>query len=231
MTSKRSNGWLSFVPILAGATFGDRLLACIGAFAGIAAATYTGVGLQASISAAPYLFASIGASAVLVFAVPASPLAQPWPVIGGNVVSAFAGVATAQLVDNIYLAGALSVSAAIIAMSVLRCLHPPGGGTALVPVLGGPAISALGYSFALTPVATNAFTLVLIGLAFHRFTHHSYPHRAERAFPQTDVGVIRADIDRALADTGETFDISPDDLEALLTRAERYAEERERNSK
>lgn len=231
MTSKGSRGWFPFAPILAGATFNDRAFACVGAFVGIVAATYAGMGLQSAMAATPYLFASIGASAVLVFAVPASPLAQPWPVIGGNIISALVGIACVQLVGNIYIAGPLAVASAIFAMSALRCLHPPGGGTALVPVLGGSAIASLGYSFAFTTVAINTVALVIIGLLFHRFTHHSYPHRAEPALPRSDVGVIRADIDRALAETGETFDISPADLEALLTRAEGFAEQRERDRK
>lgn len=217
-----------FVPILAGASLQDRVIACVGAVLGIAAATYAGTGLDDVVAATPYLFASIGASAVLVFAVPASPLAQPWPVVGGNVISALVGIATLHLIDDPYAAGPIAVGGAILAMSLLRCLHPPGGGTALVPILGGTAITSLGYSFAFTTVAINAVALVLAGWCFHRFTHHSYPHKAVPTPQAQPAGLIRADIDAALAETGETFDISPADLEALLLRAEAIAAKRTR---
>mgnify|MGYP001585742913 CR=1 FL=1 len=216
--------WFSFKPILAGASLGDRALACLGAFLGIAAATGAGLGVQQYATAMPYLFASVGASAVLVFAIPASPLAQPWPVIGGNIVSALVGVAAARHIGNVYVAGSVAVGAAIFVMSLLRCLHAPGGGTALIPIIGGPAIASLGYSFALILVAINAVALVLIGLLFHRFTQHSYPHRAQA--PAMPVGLLREDIDRAVAEAHETFDIDPADLEALLMKAEVFAERR-----
>jgi CBS domain-containing membrane protein len=216
--------WFSFKPILAGASFSDRALACLGAFLGIAAATMAGLGAQQYVAAMPYLFASIGASAVLVFAIPASPLAQPWPVIGGNIVSALVGVAAAQHIGNVYIAGSVAVGVAIFAMSMLRCLHAPGGGTALIPVIGGPAIASLGYSFAFIPVAINAVALVLIGLLFHRFTQHSYPHRPQAT--AAPAGLLREDIDRAVAGAHETFDIAPADLEALLMKAEAFAERR-----
>jgi CBS domain-containing membrane protein len=214
----------SFKPILAGASLGDRTIACLGAFLGIAAATTAGLGAQQYVAAMPYLFASIGASAVLVFAIPASPLAQPWPVIGGNIVSALVGVVAARHIGNVYIAGPVAVGAAILAMSPLRCLHAPGGGTALIPVIGGPAIASLGYSFAFAVVAINAIALVLVGLLFHRFTRHSYPHRAQAA--AAPVGLLREDIDRAVAEAHETFDINPADLEALLMKAEDFAERR-----
>jgi len=214
--------WFSFKPILAGASFSDRALACLGAFFGIAAATMAGLGVQQYVTAMPYLFASIGASAVLVFAIPASPLAQPWPVIGGNIVSALVGVVAARHIGNIYIAGPVAVGAAILAMSLLRCLHAPGGGTALIPVVGGPAIASLGYSFAFAVVAINAIALVVVGLLFHRFTQHSYPHRVQAA--TAPVGLLREDIDRAVSEAHETFDIDPADLEALLMKAETFAQ-------
>ncbi len=144
--------------------------------------------------------------------------------IGGNIVSALVGVAAARHIGNVYVAGPVAVGAAILAMSLLGCLHAPGGGTALIPVIGGPAIWSLGYSFAFAVVAINAIALVLVGLLFHRFTQHSYPHRAQTM--ATPVGLLREDIDRALAEAHETFDIAPADLEVLLLKAEAYAERR-----
>lgn len=78
-------------------------------------------------SAVPWLVAPIGASAVLVFGVPASPLAQPWAVVGGNTLSAMVGIACANWIGDPAVAGAVAVSLAIALMFSLRCLHPPGG--------------------------------------------------------------------------------------------------------
>lgn len=215
--------WQLFRPILAGASLRDRLIACVGAIFGIAIVTLAGLLEKSTLAAAPYLFAPIGASAVLVFALPASPLSQPWPVFGGNVVSALVGVAALHLIPDIYVSGAVAVGGAILAMSLLRCLHAPGGGTALVAILGGPAVTSLGFAFPFTVVAANAAALIMAGWLFHRFSGHRYPHRAT-ASPANFL--LRTDIEQALAETGETFDIDPIDLEALLMRAEALAEQR-----
>jgi CBS domain-containing membrane protein len=202
-----------FTPILAGATFRDRLLACIGAVAGIALTSLVTVAALGP-AAVPLLVAPIGASAVLVFAVPASPLAQPWPVVGGNILSALVGVAVARLVPVPHLAAGLAVGLAILAMSLARCLHPPGGAAALTAVIGGPAIAAAGWSFAIVPVGVNAALLAIAGILFHRVSGHAYPHRPAPPEPHPE------DLDAALAAEGETFDIARDDLAALIARVE-----------
>lgn len=208
--------------LLAGANWPDRLLACAGALAGIAITALVG-GLMPP-AAAPFLIAPMGASAVLVFAVPASPLAQPWPVLAGNMLSVSVGLGCAALFGHGAFAAGLAVGLAILLMSLLRCLHPPGGACALLPVLGGQAILAKGLVFALLPVGFNAAVLVCAGLAFHRLSRHSYPHRAAPATPTS--GLLRQDIDAALAEAGDTFDISGEDLAALLDHAEAHAKAR-----
>lgn len=207
-----------FALLLAGANWRERGIAGVGAVIGI--------GLCAAISTmlvpshGLLLAAPLGASAVLLFAVPSSPLAQPWPIVGGNVVSALVGVAVAHLLGNGALAVGVAVGAAILAMSALRCLHPPGGGTVLLPVLA-PAVLAQGYWFALLPVGLNAVALTAIGIAFHRISGHSYPHRPMKIADRPRL--LMEDVDAALAESGETFDVSREDLEALLDRAERHA--------
>jgi CBS domain-containing membrane protein len=214
--------------MLAGASLRDRLITSIGGMAGIAVTSLVAIAALGTGAPWPLLVAPIGASAVLVFAVPASPLAQPWPVIGGNVVSALFGVAVARLVPVPHLAAGIAVGGAILVMSLLRCLHPPGGAAALTAVIGGPAISSLGFAFAFTPVAVNAVVLVAAGLLFHRLSGHAYPHRPTGSLPNA---ATRQDIDRALADTGETFDISPEDLELLFQRVEHHCRERQRSGR
>lgn len=220
-----------FKPILAGATLRDRLAACLGGLLGIALTSAVSIWLLRSAQPLPFLVAPIGASAVLVFAVPASPLAQPWPVIGGNAISALVGVAVARLVPDPNLAAAIAVGGAILAMSLARCLHPPGGAAALTAVIGGPAIVSAGWWFPLLPVALNAAILVAAGIVFHRWSGHSYPHRP---VPVATVPALDGapgmphpdDIDHALADLGETFDVTREDLDLLFQRVEYHAAKR-----
>jgi CBS domain-containing membrane protein len=166
------------------------------------------------------LIAPIGASAVLAFAVPASPLAQPWPIIGGNCLSALAGTAIGWAVPFAPLAAALAVPIAILVMSLARCLHPPGGAVALL------AATASGV---LMPAVLDSALLVAAALLFHRFSGHSYPHRTDQAQATRELaaeGLQPSDLSRALEDLGETFDIAPEDLSLLVARAEHHAAER-----
>lgn len=215
-----------FTPLLAGAHWRDRLIATFGSLIGIGLTALT-CGLLAGTPELSLLVAPMGASAVLLYAVPSSPLAQPWPVFGGNTVSAIVGIAAASLLGHGALAAGVAVSMAILIMSILRCLHPPGGACALLAVLGGPAVIAHGFGFALVPVALNAAAMVAFAYAFHRISGHSYPHRAMKSAPTPEaVRLLGEDIDAALAELGETFDVSREDLEALLASAERHADAR-----
>ena len=106
--------------------------------------------------ALPLLIAPMGASAVLLFAVPSSPLAQPWSIIGGNTVAAIVGVTAAHFISAPVLAASIAIGVAIGAMFTLRCIHPPSGAVALTAVLGGPVITSMGYRFVLWPVLLNS---------------------------------------------------------------------------
>lgn len=215
-----------FKPILAGVRAPDRLLACIGASAGIGFALFTCSLLSLSGLDFPLVVAPLGASAVLVFVVPSSPMAQPWPVMGGNIISTLVGVGVYKAIPDIGIAASLAVGLAILTMSLCRCLHPPGGASALTAVIGSDAIHSLGFEFALLPVGVNSISLVLAGLLFHKLSPHSYPHRPA---PVVDSGLLLADIDAALDDMHESFDISREDLTALLAQAELHAARRHRN--
>lgn len=212
--------------MLAGATSPDRLLAYLGGMLGIAATSLVCRVLHLP-AALPLLVAPMGASAVLVFAVPASPLAQPWAVIGGNAVSALVGVAAARLTSEPSCAAGLAVGGAILAMSLLRCLHPPGGAAALTAVIGGPAIHAASFGFALVPVALNAARLTLAGWMFDLFSGHSYPHRPAQVGSAVASAsphhITPEDLHKAPAEMGETLDVSSADLVFLLKRAEHHA--------
>jgi len=119
---------------------GERFIAVAGALLGIA--LYWGISIQVvGPESATLIVASVGAGAVLLFAVPHGVLSQPWPAIGGHLISAIIGVSCVQWIEIPWLAAAVGL--AVLAMHYARCLHPPGGATALVAVIGGADIHAL----------------------------------------------------------------------------------------
>lgn len=219
-----------FVPILAGGNLRDRFLACLGALFGIGLTSVISASFVHPHGGSLLIAAPMGAAAVLVFAVPASPLAQPWPVIGGSVLSALVGIAVAKLVPIPELAAAIAVAAAILLMSVTRSLHPPAGAVALTAVVGGRAVFEAGFAFAVVPIALNAVILTACAVLFHRISGHRYPHRAVRpagiVVPAHQAALHADDLDNALADLGEALDVSREDLDLLFGRIEHHAAQR-----
>ncbi|MBY5822857.1 HPP family protein [Rhizobium laguerreae] len=222
-----------FSPILAGATLRERLIACLGALLAIG---FTGVISGYLFGQGPHLpliVAPMGASAVLLFAVPASPLAQPWSIVGGNTISALMGIIAAYFIRDPIIATGVGVSLAIGAMSFTRCLHPPGGAAALTAVLGGPVVAGWGFLFPFVPVALNSCILVGLGLLFHKLSKRNYPHVVPKAAENTHqtidlpsmvrVGFREEDVDAALEAIDETFDIDRADLSRLLQHVELQA--------
>ena len=126
--------------------------------------------------AAPLLVLSMGASAVILFTMPTAPAAQPVPVILAHCVAAFLGVASAQIFDNTALAVGIAVGVHAGLMVRLGYMHPPSGGTALTAVIGGDAVTDLGFEFIWRPVLLNAVLLVLLAVAINApFKWHRYP--------------------------------------------------------
>lgn len=135
-----------------------------GALVGIAA-----VGLLHERMFAPHalslLIGSFGASAVLLYGAPCSPLAQPRNLLGGHVLSALIGVTTRLAIpDPGWLCAAMAVAAAIACMHLTGTLHPPGGATALIAVIGGPSVANLGFLYVLVPAGTGATVMLLVAL-------------------------------------------------------------------
>ena len=218
-------------PVVVNAT--ERLRACCGALLGILLTGLISHWALGPGAALPLLIAPMGASAVLLFAVPASPLAQPWSIIGGNLVAAVIGVGCARWIHDPVLATAIAVSAAIGAMFALRCLHPPSGAVALTAVLGGPAVTSQGFHFVLTPVLLNSFLLLTVALLFNNGTRRRYPHVAQAdpgKLHQTKdqpsgarVGFTQEDLDHVLQQYNQVLDVSRDDLESLIRQTEMHA--------
>jgi len=226
--------WLrGFVPAPLTVSRREIWLGCLGAGLGLVATEWLSLHLLGS--ANPWFIAPMGASALLLFAVPASPLAQPWSIFGGNLVAALVGVGCVQWLGPSDLTAGLACALAIAAMFALRCLHPPGGAVALTAVLGGPGVLQLGYGFALAPVALNSALLVLLALVFNnlmqrRYPHHPapqpHPHRTADLLPSARLGFNKEDLHAALAGQGQLLDISEEDLEQILTRAQLQASRR-----
>ena len=211
----------------------ERLRICCGALIGI---FLTGLITKAALgtsTASPLLIAPMGASAVLLFAVPSSPLAQPWSIVGGNMIAALIGISCALWIDDLLIAAALAVSLSIGAMLAARCVHPPSGAVALTAVLGGPTVHAAGFSFAVWPVGVNSLLLLSAALAFNNLTGRRYPHLAPLPaanphktadpLPTERVGFTTADLEAALERRGEILDVSTGDLDSLLHEVEMQA--------
>jgi CBS domain-containing membrane protein len=208
----------------------ELVLGVAGAFLGVLSAAWFSRWMLHGLN--PWFVAPMGASAVLLFAVPSSPLAQPWSIVGGNLVAASIGVACAQAIADVPLACGAAAGLAIGAMFALRCLHPPSGAVALTAVVGGPAITALGWRFVFWPVAANSLLLLLAALVFNVAARRRYPHRpldhanthqTRDRPPSARLGLTVDDLHGALKARGELLDVSEDDLEELFIEAEHRA--------
>lgn len=193
----------------------ERLLSTLGGFFGIFAILQVSNFFLPPASAA-MIVASMGASAVLLFAVPHGPLSQPWAVFCGHIVSAFIGVSCAKWIPDQFVASAVAVALAIGAMHYLRAIHPPGGATALTAVAGGSAIHELGYQFVLTPVLLNVLVILLVALVFNApFSWRRYPawfKKGNTAGKQPYDNISHGDLVYALSELNTYVDISEQDL-------------------
>lgn len=166
---------------------------------------------------AVFTIASMGASVVLVFAAPHGAMSQPWPVLGGHLTSAAVGVACALLFGNqLVLAAALAVAFALAAMYALRCLHPPGGATALYAVLGGEAVRALGFGYLVNPVLLNIAVLLFVAIAFNLpFKWRRYPQAWATQRPtdsREEAMIPHTNLVYALSQLDTFIDVSEEDL-------------------
>ncbi len=184
-------------------------------------------GLQARL----LLIASMGATAVLLFAAPKSSFSQPWNVIGGHVVAALIGVLVHQQIASPVFGGALAVGLAITAMYYLGCLHPPGGATSLIPLIGGSLTDSYGLGFVLFPVGAGAVLMVLVALVFnYPFAWRRYPQALSKEVASETrqkieaegyPDISHADFVAALSEIDTFVDISEQDLLKIYQIASR----------
>ena len=217
----------------------EQLRAAAGALCGLLITALFAHYLLARTGTSIFMIAPMGASAVLLFAVPASPLAQPWSVFGGNVISGLVGVACVRWLGDslpLPLLGGLAGGLAIAAMFVMRCLHPPGGAVALTTVLGGPVVHAAGFEFVLFTVAIDTALLVAMAMVYNNLTGRRYPHVQQSApvnvhgtkdvAPTVRLGFKTEDLDAVLKQYNQVLDISRDDLASLFMQTEQRAYQR-----
>lgn len=197
----------------------ERWRVAVGAGIGLLLTALVSLGLARGDAGLPWLVAPLGASAVLVFGLPASPLAQPWSVVGGNSISALVGIVCVMAFGHSPAVAALAVGLAIVAMFATRSLHPPGGASALLVVLSGVHDPL----FALTPVFTHSLLLALAGMVYNNATGKRYPHGQRLAAPAPSAPApvfSDADLDAVLKRYNQVLDVSRDDLQLLLSQTE-----------
>ena len=155
----------------------EMLWSWLGSFLGVGAVAYLNYGWVESTDLV-LLIGSLGASAVLIYGAIKSPLAQPRNLLGGHIISALIGVTAFKLLaPNLGLASALAVATSILVMHATKTLHPPGGATALIAILGGPKIHHLGYLYAVVPVAAGVVIMLLVALIVNNIS-------ASRRYPE-----------------------------------------------
>lgn len=154
----------------------ELIISWIGAFLGISAVAWVNFNLLQE-SDLVMIIGSFGASAVLIYGAVRSPLAQPRNLIGGHILSAVIGVAAYNLLSGfMWLAAAVAVATAIAAMHATKTLHPPGGATALIAVIGSEKIHNLGFLYAVIPVAVGALIMLVIALLVNNIPkNRQYP--------------------------------------------------------
>lgn len=209
----------------------EILVSTLGGIAGITLVAYISFQLTGAQGAA-LIVPSMGASAVLLFAVPHGRLSQPWSLLGGHLVSAVIGVSVFYLVPDVYLASGLAVGLAIGAMHILGCIHPPGGATALAAIIGGPTIHALGYQYILAPILINSIVILVIAVVFNSaFPWRRYPVSLMRFSEAPVIHKARAEhvidrkhIEQAIADMDLVVDVTSVDLQRLFILSQEHAD-------
>lgn len=207
----------------------ESILSAVGGFLGIFGIFMTSYWLLDP-EVAVLIVPSMGASAVLLFAAPHAPFSQPWNVLGGHAFSAIIGVACWQLIPDYTIAASASVGLAIGVMYLTRCIHPPGGATALAAVIGSETLHNLGYSYEVQPILLNAVTLLIVAVifnsAFHwrRYPAHLHLKKQTSETVSTEAAIDHAPINHedfvyALSHIDTFVDIDEDDLLKIYSLA------------
>ncbi|ACT58606.1 HPP family protein [Hirschia baltica] len=179
-----------------------------------------------------YLVAPFGATSVLLFAVPNSPLAQPWSAIVGNTIAAIVAIAICMFISDPTLSIAVSVGLAITATILCRAIHPPAGAVAMTVAMSPDAIARLGFWFALTPIAIGTIALVIVAIIYAKLTGRHYPfrqynepnqHKTNDIEPIERLGLSEQELTDILERYSQSFNLGVEDLARLIGAAELQA--------
>lgn len=227
---EKSRAYLrTFVPEAIAISNAEKLRASVGALLGIFITALIGYFFQTTTDQYfPQLIAPMGASAVLLFALPSSPLAQPWSIMGGNTIAAMIGITCTLMFSDVSVAASVAVSVAIVVMLLLRCLHPPSGAVAITAVMSEPTLYAHNYSFVII-VLLNSLSLLIVAIVFNNLTQHRYPNRHSNT-PSSDsdnkLGITAEEMDQVFKQHNQVLDISREDLQTLFKQAQLQAHRR-----
>ncbi|KFE33397.1 HPP family protein [Thioclava atlantica] len=222
----------SLGPAVAHASPVEALRAGVGALVGLGVTGLFVLSPAVDLHLGLYLVAPFGASSVLLFAVPNSPLAQPWSAVVGNVVAALVGVAVSLAIADPVLRISLAVALALSLTILCRAVHPPAGAVAMTAAMSPDAVRHLGFWFALSPIATGTVSLVLIAALYARLTGRRYPfrlfdepnsHGTRDAAPVERLGLSEAELTDILERYRQSFNLGTEDLARLIGAAELQA--------
>lgn len=175
---------------------------------------------------APILIASMGASCMILFVTPSSSMAQPWPFLAGHIVSALVGLEIHQHVTDAIVAAPIALGISILLMFLLRCLHPPGAATALIPLLSSDWVVNNSVQFLWQPLATNLAIILCCSVLINRLIlNHQYPlfHTSKDLKPDRTSSVNGQSnpsslaLEQAMADSHLLLDLGIDQLSTIIS--------------
>ncbi|CAM3885197.1 HPP family protein [Rheinheimera salexigens] len=225
---KRDSQRLSAIPL------GERLKVALAGFIALFVVTFACLQF-ADATSTVVLLASMGASSVLLFGLPNSPLAKPWSFVGGHLISATVGLICSHIFTDLALMAAVTIGLVLFVMYIFECMHPPGGATALVPVIAA-SDSVLGYDFLLYPVALSVFVMLAVSMLLNKVLLKRGLQKPTKKFdpvhlhhdqsPLKRLGLQPEDLLNALNSFDTVVDISEQDLERLYHQAQLNAYQR-----
>jgi CBS domain-containing membrane protein len=219
-------------PSVAHASPAEAFRAGLGALAGLLVAGLFVLSPAIDLRMGMYLVPVFGSVSFLLFAVPNSPLAQPWPVVVGNTIGALIGVVAIMTVDDPVLRVGLAVGFTVTATILCRAVHPPAGAVAMTAALNPDVINHLGFLFALAPIATGNLILILTAAAYARLTGRRYPfrqfdepnrHGTADPAPAQRLGLSEKELTDILSRYRQSFNLGTEDLARLIGAAELQA--------
>lgn len=219
-------------PVVAQVSPQEAIRAGFGAFVGLFVTGLFVLSPHVDMTTGLYLVAPFGATSVLLFAIPNSPLAQPWSAVIGNTAAALVGVATCILVPDATLRIPIAVGVAIAVTMLCRAVHPPAGAVAMTAAMSPDAVAHLGFLFALFPIATGTLALVGIAAIYARLTGRRYPfrqfeepnkHGTASPEPSERLGLSETELSEILERYRQSFNLGVEDLARLIGAAELQA--------